>query len=90
VFAIRHPERDWLARQLAREGIQTLVHYPVPPHLSGAYRESEFRCSDFPIAEEMAATELSLPLHPHLTEEQVEDVIGSVCLAACLPAGVWQ
>jgi dTDP-4-amino-4,6-dideoxygalactose transaminase len=87
IFAVRHPERASLARQLAREGMGTLIHYPVPPHLSAAYADTEFRRGDFPIAEELAATELSLPLHPHLTDEQVEEVIGSVCLAACLPAG---
>ena len=87
IFAIRHPERDWLARQLAQQGIGTLVHYPVPPHLSEAYR-ADFERGAFPLAEEIAATELSLPLHPHLTDEQVDEVIGSVCLAACLPAGV--
>jgi dTDP-3-amino-3,4,6-trideoxy-alpha-D-glucose transaminase len=87
VFAVRHPERDWLARKLAQAEVGTLIHYPVPPHLSGAYRGARFRRGDFPVAEEIAATELSLPLHPHLTAEQVDEVAGSVCLAACLPAG---
>jgi dTDP-4-amino-4,6-dideoxygalactose transaminase len=87
VFAIRHPERDGLARQLAREGVGTLIHYPVPPHLSGAYSDCGFERGAFPVASEIAATELSLPLHPHLTEEQVEEVVSSVCLAACLPVG---
>jgi len=85
VFAIRYPQRDWLARQLAREEIGTLIHYPVPPHLSGAYRDAGFGRGSFPIAEQMAEEELSLPLHPHLTWEQVEEIVGSVCLAACLP-----
>jgi dTDP-4-amino-4,6-dideoxygalactose transaminase len=85
VFAIRHPRRDWLARQLALEEIGTMVHYPVPPHLSEAYRDIGYRRGSFPIAERIAAEELSLPLHPHLTAEQVEEIIGSVCLAACVP-----
>ena len=85
VFAIRHPQRDWLARQLAQEEIGTLIHYPVPPHLSEAYRDAGYRRGSFPIAEQMAEEELSLPLHPHLTGEQVEEIIGSVCLAACVP-----
>jgi dTDP-4-amino-4,6-dideoxygalactose transaminase len=87
IFAIRHPQRDWLARQLAREEIGTMIHYPVPPHLSEAYRDAGYGRGSFPIAEQMAADELSLPLHPHLTGEQVEEIIGSVCLAAGLPAG---
>jgi dTDP-3-amino-3,4,6-trideoxy-alpha-D-glucose transaminase len=84
VFAMRYPRRDWLARQLAREEIGTLVH-PVPPHLSGAYRDAGLGRGSFPIAEQIAEQELSLPLHPHLTWEQVEEIVGSVCLAACLP-----
>jgi dTDP-3-amino-3,4,6-trideoxy-alpha-D-glucose transaminase len=92
VFPVLHPERDWLARQLEHAGVGTLIHYPLPPHLSGAYRDQGFRGGgfrrgDFPVAEQIARTELSLPLHPHLTAEQVEEVAGSVCLAACLPAG---
>lgn len=85
VFAIRHPRRDWIARQLALEEIGTMIHYPAPPHLSEAYRDAGYRRGCFPIAERIAGEELSLPLHPHLTGEQVEEIIGSVCLAACLP-----
>ncbi len=85
IFAIRHPQRDWLARQLALEEIGTMIHYPVPPHLSEAYRDAGYRRGCFPIAERIAAEELSLPLHPHLTAEEVEEIIGSVCLAACVP-----
>ncbi len=88
VFPIRHPRRDWLARQLALEEIGTLIHYPVPPHLSDAYRDAGYRRGSFPLAERIAAEELSLPLHPHLTAGQVEEIIGSVCLAAGLPVGV--
>ena len=85
VFAVRHPRRDWLARQLALEEIGTMIHYPVPPHLSEAYRDAGYRRGSFPIAERIAAEELSLPLHPHLSGEQVEEIIGSMCLAACVP-----
>ncbi|MEQ1946417.1 MAG: DegT/DnrJ/EryC1/StrS family aminotransferase [Bryobacteraceae bacterium] len=87
LFPVCHPDRDWLARELARAGVGTLIHYPVPPHLSGAYASAGFRRGEFPVAELIAAKELSLPLHPHMTEEQVEEVIGSVCMAACLPLG---
>jgi dTDP-4-amino-4,6-dideoxygalactose transaminase len=87
IFAVRHPQRDWLGRQLGKNGIGTMIHYPVPPHLSEAYRDAEFGRGSFPIAEQMAGEELSLPLHPHLTGEQVDEIIGSVCLAVCPPAG---
>ena len=85
IFAVRHAQRDWLARQLALEEIGTMIHYPVPPHLAEAYRDAGYRRGSFPIAERIAAEELSLPLNPHLTGEQVEEIISSVCLAACLP-----
>jgi dTDP-4-amino-4,6-dideoxygalactose transaminase len=87
IFAVRHPQRDWLARRLRQKGIGTMIHYPVPPHLSEAYRDAGFGRGSFPIAEEMAEEELSLPLHPHLSGEQVDEIIQSVCLAACPPAG---
>ena len=85
LFVVRHAERDLLQQKLAETGIGTLIHYPVPPHLSGAYHDAGFGRGSFPIAEQMAEEELSLPLHPHLTWEQVEEIVGSVCLAACLP-----
>jgi len=87
IFAVRHPHRDWLARQLGQKGIGTMIHYPVPPHLSEAYRDAGFGRGSFPIAEQMAEEELSLPLHPHLSGEQVDEIIQSVCLAVCPPAG---
>ena len=85
IFAVRHPRRDWLARQLGLEEIGTMIHHPVPPHLSEAYRDAGYRRRIFPIAERLAVEMLGLPLLPHLTAEQVEEIISSVCLAACVP-----
>ena len=70
IFAIRCDERDKLRRLLSERGIEPLIHYPIPPHLSGAYRARGFRSGDFPVAEKWAATELSLPIGPHLSREQ--------------------
>jgi dTDP-4-amino-4,6-dideoxygalactose transaminase len=67
VFAIRHLRRDRLQEYLTQAGIGTLIHYPIPPHLSQAYRDLEYRPGDFPISESMAQTELSIPMGPHLT-----------------------
>ena len=75
IFAVRHPRRDALQSSLAAAGIGTLIHYPIPPHLSGAYSRSGFKPRDFPIAEEIASTELSLPLGPHLSPQQQDSVI---------------
>jgi dTDP-4-amino-4,6-dideoxygalactose transaminase len=87
IFAVRHPRRDWLASRLSAARVGSLIHYPVPPHRSGAYRDLGFAEGSFPIAEEIAATELSLPLHPHLTGDQVEQVVAAVRSAALADPG---
>jgi dTDP-4-amino-4,6-dideoxygalactose transaminase len=50
---IRHEARDRLAAELADQGIGTLIHYPVPPHLQPAYAELDYAADDFPIAEQI-------------------------------------
>ena len=76
LFVVRHPMRDALAQKLTAAGIDTLIHYPVPPHLSGAYADGGWKRGAFPIAEELAQTVLSLPMGPQLATEQVGRVIG--------------
>ncbi|MGB6877088.1 MAG: DegT/DnrJ/EryC1/StrS family aminotransferase [Candidatus Acidiferrales bacterium] len=84
LFAVRHARRDSLQSSLAAAGIGTLIHYPIPPHLSGAYSATGGKpglpavAGDFPIAEEIANTELSLPLGPHLQPQQQDSVIQAV------------
>jgi dTDP-4-amino-4,6-dideoxygalactose transaminase len=73
---VRHPKRDALQEKLTEAGIGTLIHYPVPPHLSGAYADAGLKRGAFPIAEELADTVLSLPMGPHLAKEQVGYVVG--------------
>jgi len=87
LFAARRNERDRWVAELAAQGVDTLIHYPQPPHLSGAYRDLGFKAGDFPIAETIANSELSLPLHPHLTDEQVERVIAAVQRTCARAAG---
>lgn len=87
LFVVRHPERDRLQQKLAESGIGTLIHYPVPPHLSGAYAERGWKRGALPIAESLADTVLSLPMGPHLTEEQIETVVDAVWQAAETLAG---
>ncbi len=77
-FVIRHPERDALAEWLQVEGTPTLMHYPEAPHQSGAYRETPFGKGEYPIAEEYAATVLSLPIDPFLKDAEVEQVVKGV------------
>lgn len=78
IFAVRHTNRDALQAHLTQAGIGTLVHYPVPPHLSEAYRHLGWQHGDFPISEKLAETELSLPIGPHLSMEQAEAVARAI------------
>lgn len=78
LFAVRHAQRDRFQNRLHGAGIGTLIHYPIPPHLSGAYGEAGWQAGDFPIAEEIARTELSLPIGPHLDADSVELTIEKV------------
>jgi dTDP-4-amino-4,6-dideoxygalactose transaminase len=78
IFAVRHPKRDALQNYLNAKGIGTLIHYPVPPHLSGAYAELGLQPGTFPIAETIASTELSLPMGPHLSLEDARQVADAI------------
>lgn len=75
VYAIQHPERDFFQEQLRKTGIGTVIHYPTPPHLQAAYSGTGFVEGQFPIAERMAKRLLSLPMGPHLSNEQLETVV---------------
>ena len=75
IFPVLCEDRDRLHDELAAEGIQTLSHYPVPIHLQKAYRDLGHKPGDFPAAEMLAATELSLPLYPGMTEEQIQHIV---------------
>jgi dTDP-4-amino-4,6-dideoxygalactose transaminase len=78
LFVIRHPNRDALQQKLNAAGIGTLIHYPVPAHLSGAYADAGWKRGDFPLAETAADTVLSLPIGPHVSAEQAGMVIEAV------------
>jgi dTDP-4-amino-4,6-dideoxygalactose transaminase len=78
LFVLRSAERDRLQRHLAECGVQTLLHYPVPPHLQAAYGALGLREGDFPIAEAIHRECLSLPMGPHLPEEHVTVVVDSM------------
>jgi dTDP-4-amino-4,6-dideoxygalactose transaminase len=75
LFVVRSPRRDGLRKELEADGIGTGVHYPVPPHLQGAFSGEGFREGSFPISEEIHRTGMTLPLHPHLSEAQQARVI---------------
>lgn len=77
-YVIRHPERDQLQKHLTKNGIGTLIHYPVPPHLSKAYEDCGWKRGDFPIAEKMADSVLSIPIGPHLSSDSVSAVVDAI------------
>lgn len=78
VFVVRHPLRDRLQKHLADAGINTLIHYPIPPHRQEAYAGLGFEPGRFPIAERLAHEVLSLPMGPQLGENEVDTVVGAV------------
>ena len=78
VFVIRHQRRDLLQKHLTQAGIGTLIHYPVPPHLSQAYADMGGKAGDFPITERLADTVLSIPMGPHLTANQMDSIINAI------------
>lgn len=84
IFAIRCDDRDQLRRQVSERSVEPLIHYPIPPHLSGAYGARGFRAGDFPVAEKWAATELSLPIGPHLSREQALRAASAVADSAAV------
>jgi dTDP-4-amino-4,6-dideoxygalactose transaminase len=75
LYVVDHISRDELQKHLAARGIQTQVHYPIPPHLSGAFAPLGLTEGTFPIAEQAARTHLSLPIGPHLSDKDVTRVI---------------
>ncbi len=79
LFVVCHPRRDELQQKLTAAGVGTLIHYPVPPHLAGAYADGQWVAGDFPVAEKMSGTILSLPIGPHLSREQTDRVIEETC-----------
>lgn len=67
--------RDRAIKELGAAGIGVGIHYPVPVHLQGAFAHLGHRDGDFPVSERVADTMLSLPMHPHLREEQQQFVV---------------
>ncbi|KPA12037.1 erythromycin biosynthesis sensory transduction protein eryC1 [Candidatus Magnetomorum sp. HK-1] len=75
LFVIRHPQRELIQKLLKEKGIGTLIHYPIPPHLSDAYKELYPLNTKIPLTEQLASEILSLPMGPHLNESDVQYVI---------------
>lgn len=78
LFVVRHPMRTKLQGHLASLGIDTVIHYPTPPHLQPAYKDAGLELGDLPIAERTHAEVLSLPMGPTMTDHDVSTVIAGV------------
>ncbi len=80
VYGIRVAEgkRDALAAYLKDQGVDTIMHYPTPMHLQGAYADLGLKKGDLPIAEEFSATELSIPIFPGMTDEALKYVADKI------------
>jgi dTDP-4-amino-4,6-dideoxygalactose transaminase len=78
LFVVQVDERDRVLAVLNADGIGAGLHYPVPLHLTPALASDRFVAGDFPVAERLARTILSLPIFPQITPEQQERVVASL------------
>lgn len=81
LYVVRSKRRQDFMAALADRGISTLIHYPTPPHLSGAFIE-DFGTSQLPVTERMSSEIVSLPIGPHMDKYEIEKVIESVRICA--------
>ncbi len=78
LFVVRSPDRDQIRQALLNDGIECGIHYPVPIHLQPACGALGYKPGDFPVSESFADTVLSLPMHPHLKDSDLERIAGVV------------
>lgn len=78
VFALLCEDRAGMQKYLMEQGIQTLIHYPIPPHLQQCYAHLGYGVGSFPISEAYASQELSLPIYNGLKDEEVTHIIEAV------------
>lgn len=78
LFVVRIGDREGLQAHLSSRGIQTLIHYPIPPHRQQAYADSPAANALLPIAEQLASEVLSLPIGPQMPLEQAREVIAAI------------
>lgn len=78
LFVVRHDDRDGFAARLKEQGVATLIHYPIAPHMQPAYSDLGIEVGSLPISEQIHREVLSLPIGPTMTDDQVDKVIASV------------
>ena len=75
LYVVRSSDRDKLQQKLADAGIGTLIHYPVPPHMQEAYEALGLAHDSLPVAQQLADDVLSLPIGPHLQQEDMYRIV---------------
>ncbi len=78
IFGVRCERRNDLEKFLNDSGIGTNKHYPIPMHMQECYKDLGYKEGDFPIAEKISATELSLPMYYGMTDEEIQYVIDKI------------
>jgi dTDP-4-amino-4,6-dideoxygalactose transaminase len=78
LYVVEHPHRDALQKALAGLGVETLIHYPIPPYRQLAYAPMAARSREWPTSERLATEALSLPIGPHISQDQAQFVVESV------------
>jgi dTDP-4-amino-4,6-dideoxygalactose transaminase len=78
LYVVRCKHREELSKSLAKVGIETLVHYPIPPHSQKAYSKRSYSEYDLAVTHKMSKEILSLPIGPHLTQHHCNRVISEV------------
>ena len=78
IYAVQVRDRAVVQQTLKEQGISTSIHYPIPVHLLPAHTDLGYKKGDFPVAEQIAARELSLPMFAELNEEQQRDVVSAL------------
>ncbi len=81
LYVVRSAQRDDLQKRLAGAGVGTLIHYPIAPHMQAAYADLGLAPGALPLARKLAGEVLSLPMGPHLSRADVDDVIAAVMAA---------
>lgn len=74
LYVVRSTQRDAVQQRLAGQGIGTLIHYPIPPHMQKAYADLAMPPEALPLARQLAGEVLSLPMGPHLSSDAVQEV----------------
>ncbi len=78
VYAVQWDDRDGLKAHLEKNGVPTLIYYPLPLHLQQCYAGEGWKEGDYPVAERVSRRILPLPMYPELTNEQVDHVVACI------------